>query len=204
MPAGSLLAFWGVAALLIAVPGPDWAFAVSAGLRGRIVPATSGIVLGYLAMTIVVAAGVGVLVASLPTALTLLTIGGGLYLVWLGVRTWRHPATPGNPPAAPARGGPGTLLQGAAVSGLNPKGLLIFVVVLPQFTDRSAGWPLPVQLAILGLAFTATCAVVYLVVGACAQRLAHSRPFLARIVSRIAGASMVVIGAVLLVERIST
>src|SRR5437588_12722876 len=98
MPASSVLAFWGVAALLIVVPGPDWAFAVSAGLRRQVVPAASGIVLGYLGMTIVVAAGLGVLIASTPAALTILTTAGGLYLVSLGLRTARHPATPSRSP----------------------------------------------------------------------------------------------------------
>jgi threonine/homoserine/homoserine lactone efflux protein len=203
MPVGSVLAFWGVTALLIAVPGPDWAFAIRAGLHGHVVPAASGIVLGYLAMTIVVAAGVGILVTSAPAALTLLTIVGSLYLVWLGVKTWRHPVPPNNSPAACTRSRRSTLLQGVAVSGLNPKGLLVFVAMLPQFTRPGASWPLPVQMTILGLVFAATCAMVYLVVGACARRLLHARRSLSRIASRVAGASMVVIGVALLVERVS-
>ena len=53
----SLLAFWLVALLLIAVPGADWAFTIGAGLRGRsVLPAVGGLVAGYLAVTAVVAA----------------------------------------------------------------------------------------------------------------------------------------------------
>jgi threonine/homoserine/homoserine lactone efflux protein len=203
MPASSVLAFWGLAALLIVVPGPDWAFAVSAGLRRQVVPAASGIVLGYLGMTIVVAAGVGVLIASTPTALTILTTAGGLYLVWLGLRTLRHPATPSSSPRRSTGSRLGTLLQGIAVSGLNPKGLLVFVAVLPQFADPAVSWPLPVQMAALGATFAATCAVVYLGVGACAQHLLRARPSVSRLVSRVSGVSMVVIGTVLLVERLT-
>jgi threonine/homoserine/homoserine lactone efflux protein len=60
MAASSIAAFWAIAFLLVIVPGPDWAFTVSAGLRGRsVLPAVGGIVLGYAAMTVVVAAGVG-------------------------------------------------------------------------------------------------------------------------------------------------
>jgi threonine/homoserine/homoserine lactone efflux protein len=201
VPAGSVLAFWGVAALLIVVPGPDWAFAISAGLRGHVVPAAGGIVLGYLAMTTVVAAGLGILVAAAPVALTALTVAGGLYLGWLGVRTLRHPGTPPGPSAGTADGRLSTVAQGMAVSGLNPKGLLIFVALLPQFTDPAAHWPLPVQLAVLGVAFTVTCAAVYLCVGACARRLLRARTSASRVVSRVSGASMVLVGAALLVER---
>ena len=45
MTLDSVLAFWGVCALLIAVPGADWAFVVGAGLRGQsVVPAVAGLV----------------------------------------------------------------------------------------------------------------------------------------------------------------
>ena len=60
MAIGSIFAFWAVALLLIVVPGADWAFTISAGLRGRsVVPAVGGLVIGYSAITLVVAAGVG-------------------------------------------------------------------------------------------------------------------------------------------------
>jgi threonine/homoserine/homoserine lactone efflux protein len=204
VPAGSVIAFWGVAALLIVVPGPDWAFAISAGPRRHVLPAASGIVVGYVVMTIVVAAGLGVLVASTPVALTALTIAGGFYLVWLGVKTVRHPATLSGSPQARTGSRLGTLLRGMAVSGLNPKGLLIFVALLPQFTDPAASWPLPIQMVALGMTFTATCAVVYPCVGAAAQVLLRARPSASRIVSRVSGASMIVIGSALVLERVTT
>lgn len=201
MPLGSALAFWALAALFIAVPGPDWAYAISAGLRRQVVPAAGGIALGYTVMTAVVATGLGLLVTSTPAALTVLTIAGGLYLSWLGAKTVRHPATTSGSPRAATGSRLSTLLQGTAVSGLNPKGLLIFVTVLPEFTDPAASWPLPVQTATLGIAFTATCAVVYLCVGAAAQSLLRAPPSLSRIVSRVSGASMIVIGAALLLQH---
>lgn len=202
MPLSSVLAFWAVAAVLIVVPGPDWAFAISAGLRQHAVPAAGGIVLGYLAMTAVVATGLGVLVATTPAALTALRIAGGLYLAWLGARTVRHPAAAvaGSQPGGTAGG---TLLHGMAVSGLNPKGLLIFVAVMPQFADSGARWSLPVQLGVLGLAFTLTCAVVYLTVGTAAHRLLRARPSAARAVSRVSGAVMIVLGLALLLEHLA-
>ena len=95
MAAGSVLAFWAVALLLVITPGADWAFTISAGLRGRSVfPAVSGLVLGYAAVTLVVATGVGALVAGSPSILTSLTLVGGAYLMWHGTTTFAHPATP--------------------------------------------------------------------------------------------------------------
>ena len=114
MAARSIAAFWVIAFLLVIVPGPDWAFTVSAGLRGRsVLPAVGGIVLGYAAMTVVVAAGVGALVARTPAFLSALTVAGGLYLMWHGTTTVAKPSAPGTTAAvpgntaAPARTGPG-------------------------------------------------------------------------------------------------
>lgn len=210
MPAGSVLAFWGVALLLIAVPGADWAFTLSVGLGGRsVVPAVGGLVLGYATMTAVVAAGVGALVAANPRTLTMLTVLGGGYLIWHGGRTLASPsaqptgATERAPGEARGTAGWATLGHGLVVSGLNPKGLLIFVALLPQFTRPGRAWPLPVQICVLGLVFMVTCAGFYLVLGSAARTFLNSRPAAARSVSRLSGTGMVIIGALLLIDRLA-
>jgi threonine/homoserine/homoserine lactone efflux protein len=95
-------------------------------------------------------------------------------------------------------------VTGVGVSGLNPKGLLILLALLPQFTDPHARWPVAAQIGVLGLAFTATCAAFYLALGSIARTVLHARPAFARAVSRLAGAGMVAIGAGLLVDRLIT
>jgi threonine/homoserine/homoserine lactone efflux protein len=203
MTASSVVAFWAVALLLIIVPGADWAFVLSTGLRGRtVVPAVGGIVLGYAGVTVVVAAGVGALVARSPAFLTGLTIAGGLYLAWHGAKTLARPSAPGGPADAPAGAARGTLARGIGVSALNPKGLLMFLALLPQFTDPRGSWPLPAQLAMLGFVFVASCAAFYLCLGSFARRVLHSRPAAARVIAWFSGAAMIVIGALLLAERL--
>lgn len=222
MAASSIFAFWAVAALLIMVPGADWAFTISTGLRGHsVLPAVSGLMLGYAAMTIVVAAGVGALVARTPDVLTALTIGGGIYLMWLGARTLVRPSAPSIPadgagaaeapadaPAgavagAPARTNRGLVAKGVGVSGLNPKGLLLFLALLPQFTNPRWSWPLAVQLGFLGLIFMFSCGAVYLCVGSVARKALQAHPAAARALTRISGVAMLVIGALLLAERLA-
>src|SRR5712664_724612 len=162
MAASSVLSFWAVALLLIAVPGADWAFTISAGLRGHSVyPAVSGLIVGYAAVTLVVAAGIGALVAGSPPFLTGLTLVGGLYLMWHGAMTIAYPSAPDTPASGPAGTDWNTFLRGIGVSGLNPKGLLIFLALLPQFTDPHGTWPIAGQIGVLGLAFMATCALFY-------------------------------------------
>ncbi len=61
-------------------------------------------------------------------------------------------------------------VKGLGVSALNPKGLLLFLALLPQFTDSHSPWPIPLQIVALGLAHTASCAAVYTAVGKRARR----------------------------------
>jgi threonine/homoserine/homoserine lactone efflux protein len=202
--------------LMVVLPGPDWAFLIASGMRERsIVPSLAGILVGYLVTVAAVAIGVGAVVAALPGFIVGLTFAAAGYLTYLGVRVLREPpvvaAAAGSAAggAAVADGGPDAasarpwlrLLQGAGVSGLNPKGLLVLVVLLPQFTDAAGAWPIPVQLAVLGLIFVAACALVYSVVGFGARTVLRLRPSAMRIVSRVSGAAMIVLAAVLVVEQ---
>jgi threonine/homoserine/homoserine lactone efflux protein len=205
MAAGSILAFWLVALLLVVVPGADWAFTIGAGLRGQsILPAVGGLVIGYTVVTAAVAAGVGALVAESPAILTGLTIVGGAYLIWHGATTANHPSTPHTASDPTTGTGWNTFVRGVGVSGLNPKGLLILLALLPQFTDPASGWPVAAQIGVLGLVFIATCAVFYVVVGSLARTVLRARPAVARLISRLSGAAMVVIGAALVADRLIT
>jgi threonine/homoserine/homoserine lactone efflux protein len=207
MAVSSVVAFAAVAALLIMVPGADWAFVLGSGLGGRtVVPAVGGLVLGYAGVTVVVAAGVGTLVARSPAFLTGLTVAGGLYLMWHGARTFARSSAPSARPSARPGGAAGTsrsvLVRGVGVSALNPKGLLVFLALLPQFADPHGSWPLAAQLGVLGLVFVLTCAVFYLCLGLFARSVLHARPAAALAVTRFSGGAMVVIGALLLAERL--
>ena len=79
----------------------------------------------------------------------------------------------------------------------------MLVVLLPQFTDAAGGWPIPVQLAVLGLIFVASCALVYSVVGMGARTVLRVRPSAIRILSRVSGAAMVVLAVALVVEQVT-
>ena len=93
-------------------------------------------------------------------------------------------------------------MKGAGISGLNPKALLLFLALLPQFATRGTAWPFAAQIAVLGLVHAANCAVVYLGVGTAARRVLRTRPAIALAVTRCSGGAMVVIGILLLIERL--
>ncbi|MDN3263685.1 LysE family translocator [Streptomyces sp. CSDS2] len=214
MDSGLLFSFLAVDLLLVCVPGADWAYVITTALRGGRIPrAVAGLVCGYALHTALATAGLAVLVAGSPGLLTAVTVAGAGYLLWLGWGVLRRPAVPGATGPAPARTDADTapaadarpFLRGATISGLNPKGLLLYLSVLPQFlTLRGAHLPVPAQTAVLGLLHMACCAAVYLTVGALARALLAARPAAARAVTRTSGAAMLGIGAFLLVERLAT
>ena len=202
MPVGLVVAFWAVSMLFVLTPGADWAYAIAAGLGHKtVLPAVSGLLAGHLAATAVVAAGVAALIAQSPAVLTVLTVIGAVYLVWLGLDTLSHPATVrvgSQTSPSPVR----QALKGLAISGLNPKVVLLFVALLPQFTDPDAAWPVPAQIMALGLVHVTNCAVIYTAVGTAARLVLRPRPTAAKVVSRFSGAAMILIGVLLLAERL--
>ncbi|WP_405512051.1 LysE family translocator [Streptomyces canus] len=203
MDTTTLAAFIAVDLLFVFTPGADWAYAITAGLRERsVVPAVSGLIAGHMAYALLAVAGLVVIVANSPTALTALTVVGAAYLMWLGWGILRQPVTvaASNEALASSRGR--IVLKGAVISGLNPKVLLLYFSLFPQFID-SAGWPVAAQTGLLGTIHLTACTLVYLAVGLLARTVLKTRPSAARMVTRISGAMMIAIGGFLLAERLA-
>ena len=199
------LAFLVVAAALACTPGVDWAYTIAAGLRQRsFVPAVAGLCGGYVLHTLLLVAGLAAVLAGMPGVLGWITLAGAGYLLWLGVgtlRSWRGASF-----SADAAVGPGTqlrtFLQGMGTSGINPKGLLFYVALIPQFVSADASLPVPLQSGLLGMTFVALAGLVYTVVALLSRTLLQSRPGAARAVTLASGIIMVVLGTVLLGEQL--
>jgi threonine/homoserine/homoserine lactone efflux protein len=197
------VAFWAVSILFVITPGADWAYAISAGLKGRVVvPAVGGLLSGHLIATVIVATGVGTLVANHPIALSVLTVAGAGYLLWLGINILARPATPHADDIQASGSWKRWAIKGLCVSGLNPKVFLLFLALLPQFTDVAAPWPVPIQMIALGLIHTFSCGVIYLLVGFGSQVVLQTRPTATHWVSRFSGAAMIIIAVILITEQI--
>lgn len=201
------LAFMVVAGALACTPGVDWAYSITAGLRQRsFVPAVAGLCGGYVLHTVLLVAGLAALLTGVPGVLGWLTVAGAAYLIWLGaatLRSWRGASFGGSPAGLPAAANQfRTFLQGVGTSGINPKGLLFYVALVPQFVSPEASLPVPVQSGLLGLTFVLLVAVVYTCVALLARKLLQSRPGAARRVTLASGIIMVALGVVLLSEQL--
>lgn len=207
MRSGALAAFLTIDVALVLTPGPDWAYVIAVGLRDRVVaPAVAGLVVGYAALTALVAGGLAAVIATTPGALIAMTLFGAAYLLWLGVSVLTRPLGAGSSahgPVAVARplSSVGVVTRGAATSGLNPKALLLFLAVMPQFVNRHGGLPVTLQIAVLGAIHMTNCAAAYLALGTLARNTLASRPAAAYAITRASGVAMVVLGVLLLVER---
>ena len=206
-------AFIGVAVALACTPGVDWAYSIAAGLRERsFVPAVAGLCGGYVVHTALLTAGLAAVITGMPGLLGWLTVAGAAYLLWLGagtVRSWRG-ASFGAPSPGASRADAAApanqfriFLQGMGTSGINPKGLLFFLALVPQFVSTDAPLPVPLQSGLLGLTFVLLVAVIYSCVALLARKLLHSRPGAAKRVTLASGVIMVALGLVLLAEQLA-
>lgn len=146
--------FLGVMAVMAVTPGPANLFSVANGVKRGPAGALAG-VLGMNAATLVwfaaAALGLGALVTAFPAAFRVVSIGGALYVAWLGVRALRGVfATAADPQAVEIRLGRSALLDGFMVQISNPKAVLFFTAVLPPFLDINR--PAAPQLALFALA----------------------------------------------------
>lgn len=153
----SVLAFAAMSLLVIVIPGPSVMFVIGRALaHGRRVALATvlGNLLGSYLLVIAVAWGLGALVERSTTVFVGVKLAGAVYLVYLGVQAFRHRkemrAADMAAPAQERRGDLRTVLDGIFVGVTNPKGVVFFAAVLPQFVDHSAG-RVPVQMMVLGL-----------------------------------------------------
>jgi RhtB (resistance to homoserine/threonine) family protein len=183
---GDLVAFIGVAAVIIVLPGPDMALVLRNGLaRGRraAVETAIGINAGLLVWALAAALGVAALLHASAPAFMALKLAGAAYLVWLGLHAlrdaWRGTADASAPYApSPRRTSP--FRQGLLSNLLNPKIALVFTTLIPQFVH--AGDPAVAKTLLLaavfiglGLAWLTSYALLVAKVGEVLKRSAVRR-----------------------------
>jgi threonine/homoserine/homoserine lactone efflux protein len=193
--------------VLILIPGPSVLFVVSRGValgRRAALATVLGNAMGFAVQLTLVAIGIGSIVARSDAVFTALKLAGAAYLVYLGLRNIRDRKALarifGTTEVAP-KSLRRTVREGFFVGATNPKGVIIFTAVLPQFIDRSAGH-VTLQLLTLG----AICLVIALLSdGAWAIASGSARHWLGRssrrleLLSATGGAMLVGLGVALAV-----
>jgi threonine/homoserine/homoserine lactone efflux protein len=157
------LAFIVASILFIQVPGPSLLFTIGRALtvgRRDALLSVVGNGFGLMVQVVLVAVGLGAVVAASASAYTVIKLVGAGYVIYLGVQAIRHR---GDARAAlertaddlPVRATAlASVRTGLIVGATNPKTIVFFVAFLPQFTNEWSGSP-GVALAIFGFVFGA-------------------------------------------------
>ncbi|SDI97636.1 Threonine/homoserine/homoserine lactone efflux protein [Bradyrhizobium sp. Rc2d] len=200
----TLLLFLAAAVVVAITPGPGIFYIVArtlAGGRTEGLASSLGLGLGGLVHVFGGAVGISTLVMASAEAFTFLKIAGALYLIWLGIKTWRE-ARVLEPTGVRTTGAHRAFREGIVVEALNPKTAAFFLAFIPQFVDPTAH--VAAQFIVLGLISVALNTSVDLVVTYWAARaragLAKRPSFIAK-TRQASGAVMVGLGATLLLAR---
>jgi len=147
------------AMVIILAPGPSVLFVIARAIawgRKTAVFTVAGNVTGAFALSTLVAIGLGPVLQRSDLAYAAIQWGGGLYLMYLGVDAIRQRRVHAEDMRNQGEFAPGVLRSmrdGFWVGALNPKGLVFYAAVLPQFVDREKG-SVALQLIFLGAVFS--------------------------------------------------
>ena len=189
-----------IASAVIASPGPGVILtvknALQYGVQGSL-PGIAGIALGMLIVALLSAAGLGVLLATSSLAFTLLKYLGAAYLIYLGIKMWRAPVA-GNDFSVlgPASGGQ-RFAEGLGLTVLNPKPVVFFMSLFPQFILPSEAF-VP-QFAVLALTFSALVVVIHCCYAGAASLARHKlhTASSSRVINKFSGGVFVCFGLAL-------
>lgn len=144
--------------IIIIAPGPSVLFIIARAIawgRKTAIFSVIGNVSGAFLLSVLVALGLGPILQHSTVAYSAVQWGGGTYLIYLGVDALRHRRVHAADMQVKSGTAPSALRSvrdGFWVGVLNPKTLVFFAAVLPQFIDRERG-QVTFQLLLLGTIF---------------------------------------------------
>lgn len=196
--------------IIIIAPGPSVLFVIARAIawgRTTSILTVLGNVSGSLLLSTLVALGLGPVLQRYHFAYIAVQWGGGLYLIYLGVDAIRKRALHASDMTEQGPVGPtplASIRDGFWVGALNPKAMVFFAAVLPQFVDIDSG-RVTTQLLFLGLTF---CVLAFISDGAWGLLAGTARNWLAKSNERlerlraIGGAVMITLGIAVLYSAI--
>ena len=146
------------AMIIILAPGPSVLCVIARAIawgRATAVATVAGNVMGAFSLSVVVAIGLGPILQRSEIAFISVQVLGGCYLVYLGITAIKHSQIHASDMTNQGEIRPSkwrSMREGFWVGALNPKGIVFFAAILPQFVDREAG-NITSQLILMGAIF---------------------------------------------------
>ncbi len=186
--------------VLVMIPGPNVALIVANSLRyglreGAIT--VLGTTLGVALQLALVMAGVAALIGFAAEALSWIRWGGVAYLLFLGIRAWREPAS--SLDAVEAQ--PTVFWRACMIAAINPKTLLFNAAFLPQFLPAAAGM---LELVLTVAVFLSVLLAGDMLWATCASSARRLLQRYGRFGNRLSGAFLMAAGVGLALSRRST
>jgi threonine/homoserine/homoserine lactone efflux protein len=186
-------------AVLSMTPGPAVLYVFSQALRrgpGKSVWASGGILSANAAYFVLSAASLGAVFVASYRLFFAIKWAGAAYLIYLGIQSLRsrHSAMALPETNSPQSSGWRILRDGFFLQGANPKALLFFTAILPQFIDPRQS--VPYQVLVLGLSSILVEFIILFVYGQLAGRVsaAARNPRFEVLTDRIAGCLLIAAG----------
>nr|WP_314861397.1 LysE family translocator [uncultured Undibacterium sp.] len=205
MGMSSWLAFLFVSLAATFSPGPGVLLAISTSFAlgpRRTLYSSAGNALGVVIVAMIAVTSVGMLLQTSPLAFVVLKTLGAGYLVYLGVRQWLQKASQvrigsvNTPPLNTSRFG--VFSRGLLVALTNPKAILFFTAIFPQFMpDKGVDL---VRFLLLTSTFVVCVMISHLCYILLAARLGGDGvdPSIARLINRMSGFLFVGLGVLML------
>lgn len=199
----SLVAFFTAASLLTITPGLDTALVLRTAVGGsprNAALAGLGIVTGCLLWALVVALGLGALLAASKLAYAILRWIGAAYLLWVGCKLLRNPRRTFAAAQDSGRVQRSGFATGALTNLLNPKIGIFYVSFLPQFVPPNV--PVGPYILLLGAIHALLGLVWFASLIAATQPIARflGRPAVVQACDRLTGAMFIAFGLGLALE----
>jgi threonine/homoserine/homoserine lactone efflux protein len=194
-----------VATFLICLsPGPNMLLMLKSGIehgfRRTMLFTSTGCFLGVLILIGGSVLGVGAALQLYPSLYRVLCIVGALYLIFIGVQSWRTPVSVGDGEATHEASGKALFRKGFLVAMSNPKALLFAAAFFPQFINPEL--PQIPQMAVMLVTFTVLEFACYAAYAAGGEKLAAimRRAEVRRRVQRATGSLFMLFGVLLLIK----
>ena len=204
MFSSQLLLFAATELLLSLTPGPAVLLVVSQGIRRGFRSSTrgaAGILTGNAIYFVLSAAGLGALLLASKRVFDVLQIAGAAYLVLLGLKMLVKPSpVQADVPVTANEGHAGSFVQGLFTQLANPKAIVFFTALLPQFVDPTRA--VAMQFVVLGVISILVELPVLLMYGFAADRGRARYGKHAPLFERLAGACLIAAGAKLAAMRV--
>ncbi|WP_082866671.1 LysE family translocator [Pseudohongiella nitratireducens] len=156
------LIYVGVAIATILLPGPAVMLTINNSIQRGLFKSLSGIfgiALAILLVAVISATSLGIILASSIMAFTVVKIIGAVYLIYLGIKMWRTKEASGARSSLREVSFLKCFIEGFLVSISNPKGIIFFMSIFPQFIDLSQEYNS--QFILLAVTFSVLVIVIH-------------------------------------------